>query len=370
MSRYSNLIVVGEPEIEVRGGSRNNALNEILNYYTAYADKVIYLAPGNANYVLDKVEFRGISSYSKEKRFIFKDFFKITKKIRGILNENVSYHIQFRVPSLFSLQIYWIMRSFINPKNISFYVAGDWGESLKLNHPEKKILNLLPKLQEFTLNNKVCVFTGDTLLNRNKKKILRGYAFYSTTHKQLDIVKPSLDSSFKRKNICFIGRLENLKNPDFIINLASMKELSEYHFYILGDGPLRESLEKKVLNNNIQNITFTGHINDRLLFDEIVNKCKYYVLPSYTEGTPKTLPEMMSKGVLPIAFKNVGSNEYILREGGGLIDIDSVTQAIDFIKKCDEDFMFYKNHNDNIITYAYKHSIEKELSSMFAFIYN
>ena len=76
----------------------------------------------------------------------------------------------------------------------------------------------------------------------------------------------------------------------------------------------------------------------------------------------------MSKGILPIAFKNVGSNNYILENTGGLIDIDSTTQAIEYIKNNDESFDIYKNNIDNVIEYASKHTIEQEFDAMFSFL--
>lgn len=362
------MIVVGEPDIRENIGTRNNALNEILYTYTQYADNVIYLGPGNYSYEYNKVDYISVSSYTKNSRFIMTNALSVISKLKKLLNTHTDYHIQFRVPSLFTLQIYLMTKSILDPKKISFYVAGDWDESLKYNYPNNKFLKLLPKLQNLILRNKICVFTGDTLLNKHKSVILRGHAIYSTTHKKSDIEIPDINKSFKRRSICFIGRVEKLKNPSFIIKLASSPELQDYSFFILGEGPLKEELENEVNNKKIDNIIFTGHINDRDTFKKIINSCKYYVLSSYTEGTPKTLPEVMSKGILPIAFKNVGSNNYILENTGGLIDIDSTTQAIEYIKNNDESFDIYKNNIDNVIEYASKHTIEQEFDAMFSFL--
>lgn len=368
--KIDTMIVVGEPDIKANIGTRNNALNEILNEYTRYANNVIYLGPGNYTYIKNNINHISVSGYSKSSRLIFKDTISVINRVKEVIKEHPNYHIQFRVPSLYTLQIYLIIRSILDPKKISFYIAGDWEESLKYNYPDKKLLKLLPKLQSLVLRNKVCVFTGDTLLNKHRHIISRGHAIYSTTHKESDIKAPNVEESFNRRNICFIGRTEKLKNPNFILRLASSPELRDYQFFILGDGPLKDQLESKAKEKKTDNVIFTGHINDRNRFNNILNSCKYYILPSYTEGTPKTLPEVMSKGILPIAFKNVGSNEYILKNSGRLVDIDSTAQAIDFIKENDENFKVYKKNIDNVIKYASEHSIEREFDSMFLFLSN
>lgn len=367
------LIVVGEPEILPNGGSRNNALNEILILYKEYAARVIYVAPqalGEISYAVNGVEFEGISNYSKKSRFIFRDSQDVLRKVISCLNNECDYHIQFRVPSLFSLQMYWIIRRHVKAENISFYVAGDWRESIALNYPDKKILKLLPALQDLTIRRKRCVFTGHMLMNKNAKLTAIGHAFYSTTHKGADVIAPDVASSYERRGICFVGRLEGIKNPYFMLSLAANEELKEkYIFYIMGDGPLRKEMERRVFEMRLTNVQFMGHVHARDKFYKVVDLCKYCVLPSYTEGTAKTLPEMMSKGVIPIGFKKVGSNDYTLRQGGGLVDVDSADQVVSFIDRCDNDFSYYKEKIKEALQYALSHSVDKEMSSMFSFIY-
>lgn len=369
------LIVIGEPEILSSNGTRNNALNEILQNYKNYSIGVFYLGPSGGfdidSYSCNGVQYEAISSYSKRSRLVVKECFSIIKKVKKIISSYQDYHIQFRIPSLFSLQVYWILKGEIDLSRVSFYVAGDWKESIAFNYPRKKYLNFLPFLQDLTLRGKKCVFTGHTLLNKNKKIINKGHAFYSTTHKLEDIVSSDIVLRDERKAICFIGRLENLKNPEFMLRLAASENMRKsYFFYIIGNGPLLDFMKNKIIDLGIDNVKLTGHINDREKFYNIISLCKYYILPSYTEGTPKTLPEMMSQGVLPVAFDNVGSNNYIVENRGGLVDIDSVNQVVDFINRCDEDFGFYKDRVNSCLDYAKDHSIEKEMELMFSFLYN
>lgn len=369
-----NFVVVGEPEIVLSGASRNNALNEILKVYKGYCDRVVYVAPKEQDaqdHIWEGVEFFGVSKYSKNKRYILGERKKILREFQRRYLVDVDTYYQFRLPSLYSLQMYWILKKHIKRGRVSFYVAGDWKQSLLMNYPNKKLLRLLPVIQGLTIRGNRCVFTGHALMNKNEHLVSDAHAFYSTTHSRKEVVEPNSILSFERKAICFVGRLESIKNPMFMLDLASLDEFRDkYTFYIMGDGPLRERVEKVVSERRLANVKLLGHVSNRNEFYNIVNLCKYCVLPSYTEGTAKILPEMMSRGVLPIGFKGVGSNDYTLKDGGGLIDVDSVDQAASFIEKCDENYAFYKNKVGSAIQYALSHSVEEEMHSMFSFLYS
>ncbi|MGM8935033.1 glycosyltransferase [Pseudomonas neustonica] len=368
------LVVVGEPEVLSCGGTRNNALNEILTLYCQYAAKVVYIGPravGGQDGFENGVEFRCATSYSKSSRLILSETFHVVRLIKDVLRGEHEYHIQFRVPSLFSLQIYWMLRFTLCPEKVSFYVAGDWAESLSYNYPGERFLRLLPFFQDITLRKKRCVFTGHKLLSKNESLVGQGHAFYSTTHRESDVKSFDKVAKTSRKGICFVGRLESLKNPMFFVKLASRVELRDsYVFFVLGDGPLRKKLERLVENAGLTNFHIMGHVNDRDKFYDVVNSCKYLVLPSYTEGTAKVLPELMSKGVVPIAFKGVGANSYILESAGGLIDVDSVDQAVEFISSCDADVQIYLKHVAGVLSYSLAHTAKQELDAMFEFIFS
>ncbi|HAY3997271.1 TPA: glycosyltransferase family 4 protein, partial [Escherichia coli] len=253
---------------------------------------------------------------------------------------------------------------------ISFYVAGDWSESLKYNYPNKKYLSfLLPKIENFTLRKKNCVFTGDQLLNKHTKYINKGLAFYSTTHSSADIPHEIKDK-FTCNGICFIGRIEKLKNYNFLIKLAESELGKKYLFHILGDGPDMPVLIRKINELKLKNIIIHGHIKDTYIFNQIIDKCKYSILPSYTEGTSKTLPEMMCRNTIPIAFRNVGSNNYILSDKRGILtEIDNVDDVIKNINTLDSNHQEYFQMLNNGRNYIINFTIEKQLDKMFKFLY-
>jgi glycosyltransferase involved in cell wall biosynthesis len=368
-----NLIVISEPELIVGKGTRNNALNEILTYYLEHNQSVTYFSSSDQlqEFNVDGVEYFSLSNYSKQKRIVFKEFFSIRKRFKEILAKYKDAHVQFRLPSLYSMQIYLIVKNLIPKKQLSFYIAGDWQESLKFNYPEKLYLSkILPVLQNKIIQNHLCVFTGKTLLNKNVKRVERGFAFYSTTHANKDVPETITDKS-EKLGICFIGRIEKLKNFNFFIELAKSEKTSrKYSFHLLGDGPETTHVKDTLIKSGITNLTLHGHVNDRVKFDEIISNSKYFVLPSYTEGTSKTLPEMMCRSTIPIAFNGVGSNNDILQHNNGFLsDVDDLDAVINFINEVDMDNEKYFQILQAGNKYAKENAIEKQLKTMFEFLY-
>jgi glycosyltransferase involved in cell wall biosynthesis len=368
-----NLIVISEPELILGTGTRNNALNEILSFYLEHNETVTYFSASSKfqEFNVDGVNYISLSNYTKKQRIIANKFSSIRKRFKAVLAKYDDVHVQFRLPSLYTMQIYFIVKNLIPKKRVSFYIAGDWQESLKFNYPDKLYLSkILPVLQNKIIKNHLCVFTGRTLLNKNIDRVERGFAFYSTTHAKKDVPE-NITNKSEQLGICFIGRIEKLKNFNFFIELAKSKKITKkYSFHLLGDGPETNHVKKALIKYGITNLTLHGHVNDRVKFNEIISNSKYFVLPSYTEGTSKTLPEMMCRSTIPIAFNGVGSNNDILQHNNGfLTNVDDIDAVIDFINEVDLDDEKYFQILQAGNNYAKEYAIEKQLKTMFKFLY-
>lgn len=128
----------------------------------------------------------------------------------------------------------------------------------------------------------------------------------------------SLKKRHENRILC-VGRLVEQKNYKNLIN--DFQELKdEFYLDIVGSGPLEEEL-KKVYDNENNRINFLGNINhDSLL--ELYQKYKYYFIPSFYEGNPKTLIEAMGSGCICFA-SNIPNHKEIIDHGknGFLIEI-------------------------------------------------
>jgi glycosyltransferase involved in cell wall biosynthesis len=117
--------------------------------------------------------------------------------------------------------------------------------------------------------------------------------------------KPLNLKRYKNK-ILFVGRVSKEKNLYSLI-----KSISEMDMIldVYGCGELKEELKEYVNRKNIA-VNFKGMMpNSELPY--IYNKYKYYILPSYFEGMPKTLLEAMACGCICIGTNVNGINEII-----------------------------------------------------------
>lgn len=139
----------------------------------------------------------------------------------------------------------------------------------------------------------------------------------------------------KKINICFVGRIEKEKGAsillDAIMLLTSLDNLNAVYF--VGEGNLKEHLEKKAAEFSSKNI-FTGILSrDRL--NEIYTKCHIFCLPSDSEGFPKALAEAAAYGCVPIVSDISAIGQYIDESNGYLVkaDAQSIAEILENVLK-------------------------------------
>ena len=119
---------------------------------------------------------------------------------------------------------------------------------------------------------------------------------------------------------------------------------SDYYLVIVGDGPLFKKLKKKVEEENIRDVIFTGARND---VENIIPSCDVLILPSFSESFGLVLIEALACGK-PVIGSNVGGiTEIITDDVGLLVDpnkISSIARAIDKMIN-DNDFRYMLSLN-------------------------
>jgi glycosyltransferase involved in cell wall biosynthesis len=126
-----------------------------------------------------------------------------------------------------------------------------------------------------------------------------------------------IQKSYNNRNniIGYIGRFSEEKGIiNFVESIPLLKEnLPEYSFFIGGDGPLRNDIEKKLNSLEMNNINFIGWIDHQQL-PEFLNELKLLVLPSFTEGLPNIMLEAFACGT-PVLATPVGAIPDIIIDG-------------------------------------------------------
>lgn len=119
--------------------------------------------------------------------------------------------------------------------------------------------------------------------------------------------------------VIFVGRLIFNKGPQFVVEAAPyvLQHFPKTRFLMVGDGPLRQSLEARVRELGLeQAFEFLGLRRD---IPDILQKADILVRPSLLEGMPLTILEGMACGLPIVATPISGTAELVKHEETGLL---------------------------------------------------
>lgn len=143
-------------------------------------------------------------------------------------------------------------------------------------------------------------------------------------------IKPNASRIFR---VVTAGRLNHQKGFHLLIAAMAQvqKQLSDVEFRvaILGDGPDREALQKKIDESNLHDtVRLTGFQNNAIAW---YRSAEVFVLPSLIEGMPNVLLEAMACGTAVISTDCQSGPAEILNNGqyGTLISTDNVAALSD-----------------------------------------
>jgi len=123
--------------------------------------------------------------------------------------------------------------------------------------------------------------------------------------------------------VVFVGRIDAGKGVDILIEFIGSPGIKEIgYFHVVGEGKLKEELEKVLNEVGIPN-KFYGGISQLELF-EILKISHSILLPSKSEGFPKVLAEAINFGCIAIA-SNVGSISHYIHNGDSGIIMNDVS---------------------------------------------
>ena len=271
---------------------------------------------------------------------------------------------QFLGMGLFYLFIIKVLLS--NKQNFDvIHIHGDWS-SLLFVKTLKKLTNA--KLVVLTLHDQLTPkYTHQKLLPKLVQNVDLIFSTGYDTAKELEklsgkkiIVQPSgINDIFFEKfhknfenetfTIITVANLFPKKNLELVLEIA--KELKNYKFLIVGDGPERKNLANKIKNENILNVELLGFKNTEEVKKYYQNS-DIYLLTSLAEGTPTSALEAMACG-LPVVSSNAGGLENIVKDNinGFIINDFDKYKYIEKIKLL-EDINLRKNIFENNVKLA------------------
>ena len=210
---------------------------------------------------------------------------------------------------------------------------------LKLVHP--KLIHVytahnvfkdkLP-LYGFALKNAKSVAVGEAV-NKNLKEdvgitdsrvIYNGVVLKETDDQVDEII------SYGGIKLGCIARLSEQKGLTYLLDAMSLLTIKDIRLFIVGEGELREELENKVKELNLQDsVIFLGYRKDIV---ECINSFDFCVLPSVFEGFGLVAIEAFMNSKTLVATDIPGLNEVVTNKNGVLVpakDPAALASAID-----------------------------------------
>ncbi len=187
---------------------------------------------------------------------------------------------------------------------------------------KKSVINFVQT--EFMKNN-IDKFLGKRLKNKNVI-ISNGVSDYD---------EKIYDRREEPFTIIFVGRFVEQKDPFTILKaLKRLKRMDiNSRFFLVGDGPLRNKMEKFVQTNNLGNAVFTGWIPQPEV-QKYYQKSHIIITPSHAEGMSIANLEALAAGVFLIATPVSGNKEMLsCCKNGVLVDSGNYNEIANQIQK-------------------------------------
>ena len=210
---------------------------------------------------------------------------------------------------------------------------------LKLVHP--KLIHVYTahnvfkdklSLYGFALKNAKSVAVGEAV-NKNLKEdvgitdsrvIYNGVVLKETDDQVDEII------SYSGIKLGCIARLSEQKGLTYLLDAMSLLTVKDIRLFIVGDGELRNELENKVKELDLQDsVTFLGYRKDIV---ECINSFDFCVLPSVFEGFGLVAIEAFMNSKTLVATDIPGLNEVVTNKNGILVpakDPAALASAID-----------------------------------------
>jgi glycosyltransferase involved in cell wall biosynthesis len=236
-------------------------------------------------------------------------------------------HIHNYYSIIFDIISFYKIFKIINKPILGHYHGG----SLNMMFPLSRILKriTIPQADKLIVTNR---FEAKRLIR--SLKISKEKIAYIHDGVDVDFFKPLGDKYKENDLVLFVGNLMREKGVHKLLYAFYLckKRLKNLKLLIVGDGYLRNYLERKIKEFNLQNdVKLAG----RLSFEElrgIYNRATVTVLPSMSESLGMVLLESMACKTPVIATINEGSLEIITHMKDGILvpqnDIKSLSDAI------------------------------------------
>ena len=153
--------------------------------------------------------------------------------------------------------------------------------------------------------------------------------------------------------VTFLGRISEEKSPELFVEIATnFKDNERVHFIMGGQGPLFNSIQKKIDKYGLaKKVTLVGLVDSR----HYLSYTNLLILPSTIDGRPNSVLESLSMGV-PVIASAIGGLPEIIQDGynGFLCQSGNVNDFVYRVNQLLDDEQLYLSMKKNARVYAVK----------------
>lgn len=165
---------------------------------------------------------------------------------------------------------------------------------------------------------------GFHLAKRLEKQGVRAKPLISSTLNKHDFYfdKNKIINSLAPK-IIYVGYLRKAKGVETVINafLLLLMNYPNAELSVVGSGEFECELKQMVVEKNISNVNFFGHIDERKKLNNLLRTHDIFCFASMSEGSPRVILEAMANG-LNVISTPVGSLPYVFKENEHVLYAD------------------------------------------------
>lgn len=235
-----------------------------------------------------------ISPRSKKPLHNIRDSYKLMKSLKGEIGA-----VYFNLSSLswiFPIVIARLLgyKVYVHSHNADFIAANSSFGYRAVNYINKRLLHF------FDIDRLTCSKPATDFMFMPSDKVemiynainVERFAFNDDIRKKKRLELSIPEDTFV---IGFVGRLQYQKNPHYLIKIMkSLTDVPNVCMIAVGDGDMREELEREANQYNNLRLKFLGNRTD---VNELFQAMDIFVLPSLHEGLPYVVVEAQSSGL-------------------------------------------------------------------------
>jgi L-malate glycosyltransferase len=281
----------------------------------------IFIYPLRKKYSNDKIIHRNYIDTKSHSKYSLSPFWDIYKIIKDNNIEILHCH-------LFRSQVFgWIIKTVFFDKKIKI-VFHEHGQVLQNDFYYKLLMRVL-KVDLWIAVSEACLQNIKNKLYIPEKKIIKLFNFIDIKKFIFPIKKSKLLSEKKEIIIGFVGRLEEVKGANLLVNIVKVLP-KNITIFIVGTGSLEMKIKEKIKKEKLEKrFYFLGYCND---MKEIYSKLDILLIPSLSESFGLVALEAQACKVPVVASNIQGLNEVLKHKINSLLfrvqDIDSIKENI------------------------------------------